>query len=442
MDIAQSISLENVKEFRSSYQSNPISKIATKAVSKASVNDICYDTEHAKKMNHKFSIDIPTLPATNQKSSGRCWIFAALNILREKIAKDLNLANFELSQSYISFYDHLEKANSFLEHVIETAEKPADDRYVNHILSTPVGDGGWWEFFVGLCVKYGVVPKEAMPETQQSGSSAAMNMLLNMQLREDALVLRQEIAAGKDAELIRSMKNDMLKRAYNIIAICLGNPPETFDFEYVDKDQNYHVDRNLTPHAFYDKYIGRDIENIVSILNAPTPTKPFNKTYVISHEESVYGSNPVKFLNITMDEFKAAVIRQLEAGDPIWFSCDCHPYGNRDEGIWDTGIYDYETPFGLELKMDKGQMLDYHQSAPNHAMLLTGVNLVDGKPDKWKIQNSWGSEKANKGYFIMSDDWFDKFVYFASIDKKYLTEEQRELFEQEPIVLAPWDVLA
>ncbi len=442
MDMSQSITLENIKEFRSSYQSNPISRIATKAASKASVNDICYDTEHAKKMNHKFSIDIPTMPVTNQKSSGRCWIFAALNILREKVAKDLNLANFELSQSFISFYDHLEKANSFLEHIIETADKPADERYVNHILSAPVGDGGWWEFFVGLCKKYGVVPKEAMPETQQSSNSAAMNMLLNMQLREDALVLRREIAAGKDAETIRSLKNDMLKRAYNIIAICLGNPPETFDFEYVDKEEKYHADRNLTPREFYDKYIGRDIENIVSILNAPTPTKPFNKTYVISHEESVYGCNPVKALNISMDEFKATVIRQLQAGDLVWFSCDCHPYGCRDEGIWDTGIYDYETPFGLDLKMDKGQMLEYHRSAPNHAMVLTGVNLVDGKPDKWKIQNSWGSEKANKGYFIMSDDWFEKFVYFASIDKKYLTEEQRNLFEQEPVVLAPWDVLA
>ncbi len=437
-----SISLENIREYRKSYLDNPISKIMTKAVSKAGVNDICYDTEHAAKMNHKFSVDVPTMAATNQKSSGRCWIFAALNILREKIAKDLNLADFELSQSFISFYDHLEKANTFLEHVIETAASPTEDRYVDRILANPVGDGGWWEFFVGLCRKYGVVPKEAMPETQQSGSSASMNMLLNMQLREDALVLRREIAAGKPEDEVRSLKNGMLSRVYNIIAICLGNPPESFDFEYVDKDKNYHADRNLTPREFYSKYLGTELENIVSILNAPTASKPFYKTYVISHEESIYGSNPVKSLNLPMEEFKAAVIRQLQAGEPIWFSCDCHPYGNREEGIWDTGIYDYVTPFGLELKMDKGEMLEYHQSAPNHAMLLTGVNLVDGKPDKWKIQNSWGTDKANKGYYIMSDDWFDKYVYFASVDRKYLTREQDTLFEQEPVVLPPWDVLA
>ena len=262
------------------------------------------------------------------------------------------------------------------------------------------------------------------------------------QLRQDALILRNEINAGKEPDTVRSLKNKMLEQIYNIISICLGTPPETFDFEYVDKDKKYHLERGLTPHSFYDRYIGEDIENIVSILNAPTPTNPFYKTYVIEHEESIYGSNPVKSLNIPMEQFKAAVIRQLEAGDLVWFTCDCHPFGNRDEGIWDTGLYDYDTPFGLEVCLDKGQMLDLRQSIPNHAMVLTGVNLVDGKPDKWKIQNSWGAEKANKGYFIMSDDWFEKYVYFASIDRKYLTEEQNKLFDQEPVILPNWDVLS
>ena len=230
----QSIRFEDIQKFRQDYLENTISKVVTKAASKASVNDICYDAEHAKKMNHKFSLDIPTMSACNQKSSGRCWIFAALNILREKVAKELNLSEFELSQSFVSFYDHLEKANTFLEHIIETAADPTDDRYVSHILSYPLGDGGWWEFFVGLCRKYGAVPKEAMPENQQSTNSASMNMLLCMQLREDALVLRQAVEAGKDADAVRAMKNDMLSQVYNIIAICLGNPPETFDFEYVE----------------------------------------------------------------------------------------------------------------------------------------------------------------------------------------------------------------
>ena len=438
----KSVTLDAIKAFRNNYEHNTLSQVATRAASKTCVDDFCYDTEHAKKMNFKFSVEVPTMGACNQQSSGRCWIFASLNILREKVARELNLEEFELSQSYISFYDHLEKANTFLEHVIETADRPLEDRYVSHILTSPVGDGGWWEYFVGLCRKYGAVPKEAMPETYQSTHSASMNMLLNTQLREDALVLRKALAAGKDEKTLADLKQEMLNRVYNILAICLGNPPETFDFEYVDKDKAYHADRDLNPRAFYDKYIAREIENIVSLLNAPTPSKPFGRTYVISHEESVYGVCPVKSLNVPMEEFKAAVIRQLQAGDPIWFSCDCHPYGNRSEGIWDTGIYDYATPFGLELHMDKGEKLDYRQSAPNHAMLLTGVNLVDGKPDKWKIQNSWGTDKADKGYYIMSDEWFDEYVYFASIDRQYLTEEEKALYEQEPIVLDPWDVLA
>ena len=442
MENLQSITAADLQSFRSRYAENKISQVATRAASKTSIDDICYDTQHAKQMNHKFSVKVPTMGATNQKSSGRCWIFASMNILREKLAKDLNLESFELSESFISFYDHLEKANTFLEHIIETADKDMDDRYVYMLLSHPMGDGGWWEYFVGLCRKYGVVPKEAMPETYQSQNTASMNMLLSMQLREDAMVLRQKIAEGTPADQIRCLKKEMLARIYNIIAICLGNPPQQFDFEYVDKNQAYHADRSLTPAAFYDKYIARDIENIVSILNAPAPSKPFYQTYVISHEESVYGVSPVKSLNLPMEEFKAAAIRQLEAGDPIWFSCDCHPYGCRAEGIWDTGIYDYAAPFGLDLKMDKGQMLEYHQSAPNHAMLLTGVNLVDGKPDKWRIENSWGSDKGDKGYFIMSDDWFDQYVYFASIDRKYLTREQNRLYDQEPVILSPWDVLA
>ena len=442
MEALQSITPVQLEEFRKSYQDNPISQVTTKALSKTCVNDICYDTQSAKKMNHKFSVEIKTMSAANQKSSGRCWIFAALNILREKVAKDLKLESFELSQSYISFYDHLEKANSFLEHILETADRPTEDRYVSMLLTSPIGDGGWWEYFVGLCRKYGAVPKEAMPETYQSSNTASMNSILNMQLREDAFVLRSAMAEGKDVDTVRSLKKEMLARVYNILAMCLGTPPETFDFEYVDQDKNYHADRNLTPDSFYEKYIARNVESIVSLLNAPAASKPFYKTYVIDHEESVFGGCPVKALNVPMEELKAAVIRQLEAGDPIWFSCDCHPYGSREEGIWDTALYDYKTPFGLKLQMDKGQRLEYRQCNPNHAMLLTGVNLVDGKPDKWKVQNSWGTDKANKGYYIMSDAWFDDYVYFASIDETYLTPEQRTLYQQEPVVLDPWDVLA
>ncbi len=442
MEHSKSVNLDSIKNYSDYYKNNQISKIATKALSKSSIDNICYDLDNAKKMNHKFSVDIQTMAATDQKSSNRCWIFSSLNILREKIAKDLNISNFELSQNFISFYDHLEKANYFLENIIETANRPLNDRLVNSLLSYPMSDGGWWDMFVGLYKKYGVVPKEAMPETYQSNHTFAMNDIISSQLRKDAAILRKQISEKKDISEVRKLKDNMLKDVYNIIAVCFGNPPETFDFEYVDKDKNYHIDKNLTPHEFYEKYIGADLDNIVSLINAPMENRPFNKTYAISYTGSVIEGRPVKFLNLTIEELKEAAIKQLKNNEPIWFTCDCGKYANRDEGIWDTAMYDYESPFSVEFEMNKGDMMAYRESSPNHAMTLTGVNLVDGKPDKWKVENSWGTEKANSGYHIMSDDWFDKYVYIVCIDRKYLSDEQNKLYDQEPIMIDPWDPMA
>ena len=247
---------------------------------------------------------------------------------------------------------------------------------------------------------------------------------------------------GISLEEARGQKEAMLARVYNLLAVCLGNPPETFDFEYVDREKVYHAHRNLTPQDFYARYIGRDLTAIVSILNAPVSAVPYYKTSYTKGEESIYGAFPAKRLNLPMEEFKAAVIRQLEAGDLVWFVCDCDYFGSQEEGIWDPGLYDYESLFSLDLSMSKQELLESRQCSLNHAMLLTGVNLVDGKPDKWKIQNSWGTDKADKGYFIMSDAWFDRYVFTASIDKKFLTKEQQDLFEQEPLVLPPWNILA
>ena len=442
MNPSSAIGPEDLAEFRSHFAQNPIGQIAARAVSKTSVEQVCYVTPAAARMNHKFSIDIPTLPAANQNSSGRCWIFAALNLLREKIARDLDLEEFELSQSYISFYDHLEKANTFLEHILETAGEPLDQRYVTMLLTAPLGDGGWWEYFVGLCKKYGVCPKAAMPETYQSGHSETMNLLLNRQLRRDALTLRQAAAAGESLPQLRERKKEMLNRCYRILSICLGTPPQQFDFEYVDRRRRYHLEERLTPLGFYDQYLGQELEQIVSILNAPSPSIPFYQVYYTQGEESIFGAYQSRRLNLPMEEFKAAVLRQLEAGEPVWFVCDCDYSGSMEEGIWDPALYNCEELFQLDWEMDKGALLEYRQCTLNHAMLLTGVNLRDGTPTQWKIQNSWGEEKGRKGYFTMSDAWFDRYVFTASIHRRYLTQRQNELLEQAPVVLPPWNVLA
>ena len=442
MEDLHSIRQEDLKGFRSHLEGSPLNKAAAAAASRTSLQDICFDPRSAVKMTHHFSLEIPTMTACNQKSSGRCWIFAALSLLREKVGKSLNLQEFELSQNYLSFYDHLEKANGFLENILKTAGDPLEDRYVSKLLSEPVGDGGWWEYFVGLCLKYGAVPKEAMPETYQSSHTEDMNTLLNMQLRKDALRLRQETAAGASREQLQALKTAMLDRIYRVLAICLGTPPESFDFEYVDKDHSYHADRGLTPLSFYEKYIGWKLTDIVSIMNAPTPVAPYYKTCYTRGEESIWGSFQAKRLNLPLEEFKAAVLRQLQAGEPVWFVCDCDYYGSQKEGIWDTALYDYESLLGLDLQMEKGELLNYRQCSLNHAMVLTGVNLVDGKPDKWKIQNSWGTDKADEGYFVCSDAWFDRYVFTASILRSHLTERQQQCFDREPAVLPPWNVLA
>ena len=439
MNNFQKISLEDLKSFNEYYRNDTVSMVATKAMAKQSVNDACFNTNAAAKMNHKFSIDIPTMGACNQKHSGRCWLFSALNVLREQMAKKINVDFIELSQNYMSFCDKIEKSNYFLESMIENADKPADDRLVNWLLHTPVGDGGQWDMFVGLVKKYGVMPKEAMPETFQSENTAFMNKIINTMLRKDAVLLRNAVADKKSHEEVEAMKTEMLKEVYNILSVCLGNPPDTFNFEYVDKDKVYHLDENLDPHSFYEKYVGVNLDDFISIINAPTETKPFNRTYTVDHLGSAVEADEIRYFNLPMDEFKKLVIEQLKNGELVWFGCDTGKCGAREMGIWDTALYDYETPFGIDMDMSKGDMLDFSQSAMGHAMVITGVNLVDGKPDKWKIENSWGDANGNKGYYIISDDWFDKYVYQACLNKKYLSDEQKKLIAEDPIVLAPWD---
>ena len=436
------ISEQMLRDFREQLNGDAAATVARYAASKTGLLAVCYNSTEARKMNHMFSLEIPTMPACDQEHSGRCWIFAGVNLLREKIGKALDLEEFQLSQNYIAFYDHLEKADAFYAHIIETAARPLDDRELINLLKLPVGDGGWWEFFVGISKKYGVCPRDSMPETDQSGDSEDMNMLLNMQLRSDAAVLRERIAAGISKEELSELRTGMLSRVYRFLTICLGMPPETFDFEYVDREKNYHADRNLTPKAFYAKYFEKDLEQTVSILHAPVEGIPFYKTYVTPMEESIRGKHRAKRLNLPLDEFKAAVIRQLQAGEPVWFVCDCDYYLVDDDGIWDTGSFDFETGLGLELSLDKGRLLQYRQTSLNHAMLLTGVNLVDGRPDKWKVQNSWGTKKGKDGYYVMSDPWFDRYVFTASIDWENLTERQQELFRQEPVECPLWSVLA
>lgn len=436
MKNAKPITRDLIQACREDYENSRLSQAMTCAVSKTDLENAAFDGEAARRLDMTFSIDLYNTGVTWQKASGRCWIFAAMNVLRQAVAKKCNLEKFELSQNYIAFWDKFEKINYFLESIIDSADLPVGDRTLDWILQG-ISDGGQWDMIVSLVKKYGVVPQSAMPETCQSSSTRVMSRMLNMKLREYAVELRKLVAEGRD---VQPRKEEMLKEMYRALCICFGKPAQTFDFEYRDKDKEYHCDRGLTPHSFYEKYVGTDLEEYVSIIHAPTKDKPYGKTFTVRYLGNVVEGS-VRHLNVPMDTFKDLVVRQLKDGGPVWFGSDCSKFGDRKVGIWDQDTYRYgEILGGLEFGLTKEEGLDYRDSAMNHAMVIAGVNFgADGKPDRWKIENSWGDEAGRKGYFVMSDKWFDAYTYQAVVHKKYLPEELVQALDGEPVELEPWD---
>jgi len=420
------------------YKGDEKNTIIRHALVKNSLLTVAASQDEIKEMDFNFDINIKTLPAANQKASGRCWLFAATNVCREVIAKKLNLANFELSQSYLAFYDRLEKSNYLLEAVIELIDKEYDDRTLAFLLQNGVGDGGQWDMFVSLANKYGLCPKNVYPETNTSSATRETAQLINFTIRKfasDAKALYQT----KGLEAVRKEKEEVLNKIYFLLVNAYGLPPEKFDFEYTDKDGNYHLEKGFDALSFKDKYLGDSLNDYVSLINAPTKDKAFGKTYTVQYLGNVVGGKQVTHLNVTMDRMKELILKQLRDDRIVWFGSDVGFYGDREEGVWDDTRFDLNTPFGLDLKMNKGESLDYHASQMNHAMCITGVSFKEGIPSKWKIENSWGKDRAKDGYYIMSKSWFDQFVYQAVVDKKYLNEEELKALQGEPVVLKPWD---
>ena len=437
LDKAKEIKEEDLISLNQEFNSNRVNKALMTASNKCNLQDLVYVKE-AKSLNpNYFSINIKTLPVANQKQSGRCWIFAGLNVLREIVAKKLNLDKFELSQNYIAYYDKIEKVNYALESIIDLLDKDYDDRTLKTILAYPVGDGGQWDMFKNLIKKYGVMPKMAMEETFSSSHTRESSILINRRIRKFAYQAKELHEQNKDNEVIE-LKNEVLKELYNLINISFGTPATKFDFEYVDKDQNYHIKKDLTPKEFYEKYVGIDIDNYVSIINAPTKDKPFHDTFTVDYIGNVIGGNPIKYLNLPMNEFKERVISQLKSGEVVWFGSDCSKFADRAGGLWAPEQYDYSI-LGIDVSFDKAAMLNYSESAMNHAMVITGVNLDGDKPNRWKIENSWGKDVAMDGYFTATDKWFNEAVFQAVVNKKYLTKEEQDELNKEPHHLNPWD---
>lgn len=440
MKQAKAITGNMLEQHGKNFHKNPLLVAMGHALSKNPLANVAFVQSARPQTQFCFSIDLQTLPVTNQKKSGRCWIFSGLNLLRERIAKKYNLEQFELSQNYTAFWDKFEKINYFLESIIDLRDRPADDRELTHILMTGVQDGGQWDMFVSLVEKYGVVPKAAMDETVQSSETATMNAVLRQGLTRCAASLRRMHAEGKDLCALQAEKERMLDSFYGMLCACFGEPPRSFDFEYVDKDKNYGAVRGLTPQQFYREHVGADLGEYASIIHAPTADKPFGRTYTVDYLGNVVGGRPIRYLNVPMQTLKAAVIAQLQAGESVWFGSDAGKFGDSEDGIWDDNAYDYAGAFAMDLSVSKEEGLDLRWSAMNHAMTITGVNLDEtGAPTKWKIQNSWSDERGIKGYFVMSDSWFDRFVYQAVVRSHYLPAAEQEQLKAEPIHLHPWD---
>ena len=429
---------ELTKQYKESFQSKPERIVAQNAAVKNGLKGSSETVASVVENQPVYSIDLEHGKVANQKASGRCWMFAALNTFRHRLFNNFKLEEFELSQSYTFFWDKYEKANYFHENILKTAGEPVTSRNVAFLLQTPQQDGGQWDMIVSLFKKYGVVPKSVMPESFSSSASSDLNKYLNKKLRQDAKVLRDLVARGASEEEINETRKQLMQEVYDLLSVTLGTPPETFDFEYRDKDKEFHRHLNLTPQSFFEQFVGLDLDEYVSIINSPTADKPFNRSYTVDMLGNVVG-NQVRYLNLDMATFKELAIRQLEQGESVWFGCDVGQSSNRGNGRLALNNFDLKGLTGIDYSLTKGERLEYGDSLMTHAMVLTGVNLVDGKPNRWKVENSWGEESGVEGFWMMSDEWMDEYTYQIVVRKEFLTKEQLDAFNSEPIVLAPWD---
>ncbi len=434
------ITAQQLTKFEQQFDANPANAVAMNAAVQNGIVKSAISYEAFRRERHEFSVNIKQGEITNQKASGRCWMFAALNVMRFEVMQKLNLETFEFSQSYPLFFDKLEKSNYFLENILDTLDEPTGGRLVSFLLTDPMGDGGQWDMFCGLVEKYGVVPKDAMRESVSSSATREMDYYLTLKLREFACTLRTAHEKGAEMEQLRGSKEQMLAEIYRILCISLGKPPKEFCFETRDKDGNFIRDAKITPQEFFAKYVGWNLDDYVSLINAPTADKPFGKTYSVKYLGSVKEGRAVRYLNLPIEQLKAAAIAQMQDGKPVWFGCDVGKCSIRENGIMDLNVIRADQLFGVSFPMDKAQRLDYGHSLMTHAMVFLGVNLDEqGRPNRWRVENSWGKEPGKDGYYVMSDDWFTEYTYQVVVHKKYLSQEALEQLKAEPILLESWD---
>ena len=439
--MSSKILLKTITEFRKSTDANPQVRLARNAAVRGDVMDLAMDWEAFRRIDHTFS-DIVTgqMKVTNQKSSGRCWGFAGLNLFRIYLGRKYNLKKFEFSQNYFIFCDKLEKSNYFLENIIKTADEPLDGRLVMHLLTDPIQDGGQWHMFVNLIEKYGVLPQTEMPESFQSSQSMRMNRMITRKLRGFAKDLRVAYEKGADTKKLRVMKEDMLRTIYQMLTICLGSPPEKFEWQIRDKDKKFHRFEKLNPKQFYKEHVGLDLNDYVCLINCPMSDKAYNEIYTVDYLGNVVEGSIIRYLNLPSKRLKEVAAASIKDDHPVWFGCDVGKHFHRNLGVMDMDIFDFELFYSTDFPMTKTDRLEFGDSQMTHAMLFTGVDLDGrGHPRKWQVENSWGEKRSDKGYDIMTDSWFDEYNYEVVVYKDYITKDEFSLYQKDPVVLPPWD---
>lgn len=421
-----------------SYQPSAADRAIRNALHRQHIDSLAFNSDNLKPVDMNFSHRVKTSGITNQKSSGRCWLFTGLNVLRSQMMAEHDLPKLTLSQNYNFFFDQLEKSNLFLQGIIDTADRPMDDRTVDWLFHNPIGDGGQYTGVANIIMKYGVVPSEVMHETLNGENTSKMRQLISLKLREDGLKLRKMYAEKASAQEIEKAKEDMLGEIYRMLALNLGVPPTQFEWTRRDSKGNFVDRRTYTPQSFYQEYAGNDLRNdYIMVMN--DPVREYYKLYTIDYDRHMYDGDNWTYINLPMEEIKELAIASIKDSTMMYFSCDVNKQLDRSRGLLDLNNYDYESLLGVPFGMNKKERIESFASGSTHAMTLAGVDLDDeGKPIKWLIENSWG-RRANDGYLVATDEWMDEYLFRLAVNKKYAPKKVLDVLKQQPVQLPAWD---
>ena len=435
------LSPRDLASLRASFRMDGHDRAMYNAITSLDINQLALNRDIVRKHNDLFSHKIKTSTITNQAASGRCWLFAGLNVLRPDLVAKHKLGKFELSQSYLAFWDKLEKANCFLEDCVDLADRDPLDREVQVAFTRVAQDDGWWDYVSALIKKYGVVPQEVMPETRSSSNTAQMNSVLRGRLKVEAVRLRQLKRAGKPLAELRAEKSRILADVYRILVINLGEPPQEFSWRFEDKDSHLSPAKTYTPQSFWKEWVGQvNLDDYVQLANVPG--QEYGKLYEIAHSRNIQETPDVRYLNVRIELLKDTALKSVLDKQPVWFAADVGKDQDGPHGIMEVGMHDYASIFGAAGRLTKAERWSYHDGGPNHAMVLMGVDLEHKRPVKWLVENSWGKEHGHEGYWSLYDNWFNEHLYMIVVKKTYLPKDVLKLYAQKPLVLPRWHPMA